>query len=374
MNHAREVTGAGRLGKAGAPRLDAFCQAPVYLVVVLMGEALAMLLSLAPGVLEDRMQRLGWTSLFIQWVALVAMGSLCLLRRPLRRLAPWTLAGTVLLVLLSSTTLVSVVAYVVLTDSGWEARVDLWGFVGHALAIALVVGLIGMQYFQVRQSGREALIRQARAEIEALQARIRPHFLFNSLNTVASLIPSRPEAAERLVEDMSDLFRAALSAPHAITLDEELTLVRRYLEIEQWRLGERLRVEWALPDPLPAFTLPALTLQPLVENAVLHGVEPSRTGGRIRVSGEALPGGGFRLRVENDLAENAGRSHRRGNHMAIGNIRARLALHFGSLARLEAAREDGRFVVNLVLDADAIARTGAGEDREEKNDAHPDRR
>ena len=131
----------------------------------------------------------------------------------------------------------------------------------------------------------------SKAQVDALQARIRPHFLFNSMNTIASLIRTRPAEAERTVEDLSDLFRAALgSAETPGTLGEELDLMDHYLRIEKLRLGDRLRVEIEadeLPRDLP---LPRLLLQPLVENAIYHGVQPLADGGTIRIAGRHLPG------------------------------------------------------------------------------------
>src|SRR3546814_8191172 len=115
-------------------------------------------------------------------------------------------------------------------------------------------------------------------------ARVRPHFLFNTLNSGIALVRQRPEQAEELLLGLSDLFRAALARPHDVALGEELALVRRYLEIEAVRFGPRLRVAWRLPGPLPEVAVPALSVQALVENAVRHGIERSPGGGRDRQS------------------------------------------------------------------------------------------
>jgi len=130
-----------------------------------------------------------------------------------------------------------------------------------------------------------------RARLEALQARIRPHFLFNSLNSIASLIASDPERAELAVLDLSDLFRASLAKPGSLVAwRDELALARRYLSIEQYRLGARLELDWqveGVPDDLP---IPQLTLQPLLENAILHGIQPRVEGGRVEVRARYVDG------------------------------------------------------------------------------------
>lgn len=148
---------------------------------------------------------------------------------------------------------------------------------GALLAAGLVAGLV----WRVR--GR--MPAAATARLAELQSRIRPHFLFNTLNTAIALVREEPAKAERILEDLSDLFRHALSDSHdSSTVAQEIELARRYLEIEQMRFGERLRVEWALDERTAGARLPPLILQPLVENAVKHGVEPSARGADIRIS------------------------------------------------------------------------------------------
>src|SRR5690606_7067259 len=138
-------------------------------------------------------------------------------------------------------------------------------FVLRMLAVALVVGLIGLLTYRNYWAAHRLAIRTKQLELEALQARIRPHFLFNTLNTGAALVRARPDEAERLLLDLADLFRAALRGPELVPLADELELTRRYLEIEGLRLGQRLRVHWELPEPLPQAMVPALSMQPLAE-------------------------------------------------------------------------------------------------------------
>ena len=195
----------------------------------------------------------------------------------------------------------------------------------------------------------------AQAQVAALQARIRPHFLFNSMNTVAALVRVDPDAAERCIEDLSELFRAALGEQGGgdDTLAEEWALVDRYLAIEQLRLGDRLRVLRDL-DALPAdFPLPRLLLQPLVENAVRHGIQPLREGGEIRLEGR-LEHGMLVIEITNPLPQSPARG---GTGQGLENVRQRVAYRYGARARVDAGPAGDRFVVRLRLPA-----TGARHD------------
>lgn len=187
----------------------------------------------------------------------------------------------------------------------------------------------------------------AEARLAALNARIRPHFLFNSLNAVLSLIRARPEAAETALEGLSDLFRAALRDPgEQVALSDEIALARQYLELERLRLGERLAVDWqieAIPEDL---RIPPLLLQPLLENAVYHGIEPRSGGGTITI-GVARQGDLLILRVANP--NDGTGAHARGNHMALANIRERLALYYDLEARLEVNAGRDTYEVRLIL-------------------------
>lgn len=330
--------------------LPAFCTARVILITLLLGAALSLLLSLVPGLAGDRWTRFGTTLWLVTWIALVTVAILCAGRRWLTRLPFWGLLAAIVVVLLGVTGLTSAVAFQALLAIGWQTQEDVLRFMGHNLAIALVVGLIGIWIFSLHLGNARQISARSEAELAALHARIRPHFLFNSLNTVAELVISRPEDAERVVLGLSKVFRAALAADDVSPLAEEIDLTRRYLEIEQWRLGPRLVVDWQLPDPLPEADLPVLTLQPLVENAVHHGVERLSQPGPVRIACRAGRQG-VHLTIENDRGE-ATDTHD-GNGMALANIRDRLALVFGEAASLHAGPVDGRFRVELVVPAAA---------------------
>ena len=180
-----------------------------------------------------------------------------------------------------------------------------------------------------------------------MQARIRPHFLFNSLNSIASLVVTDPAKAEQAVLDLSDLFRASLARPGTLVpWREELELSRRYLSIEQYRLGERLSVEWqvdAVPDDLP---IPQLTLQPLLENALIHGIQPRIEGGVVSVAAYYADGV-FHLQVSNPFDEAAPKLPSRGTQQALHNIDARLTALFGPAASLSVERRNARYYTCL---------------------------
>lgn len=215
------------------------------------------------------------------------------------------------------------------------------------LALAAIIGGVALRYLYLQQqliNQREA---ELQARIQALQSRIRPHFLFNSMNSIASLISIDPNTAERLVEDLSELFRASLAEPSLTPLARELDLCRHYLAIEQLRLGERLKVDWQLGEFDPQLKIPSLILQPLLENAIVHGVEPLPKGGTITIKLQQTKHQ-LRLQITNPyplekLAHSTGNSKmaNRHNHMALGNIRHRLVAHYGSSARLSSSAEQG---------------------------------
>lgn len=331
--------------------LPAFCTARVILITLAMGAALSLLLTLVPGVGPERWTRFGTTLWLVTWIALVTVALLCATRRWLDRLPLPALLTIIVALLLTVTAVTSAVAFSALQSIGWRPHETAGEFLLHNLAIALLVGLIGIWVFSLHLGNVRQINAAAEARLSALHARIRPHFLFNSLNTVAELVHEQPEAAEQAVLDLARVFRAALASNSTSTLAEEIELARRYLDIEHWRLGERLRVEWQLPTPLPAVPLPILTLQPLVENAVRHSIERQAEPGPIQVECQ-VGRQSISVVIENDRVtglDRHGRDHNEGNGMALANIRDRLALMFGETASLRAGPVDGRFRVKLVI-------------------------
>jgi len=188
----------------------------------------------------------------------------------------------------------------------------------------------------------------AEARLQALQARIRPHFLFNSLNAVLALIRRDPRRAEHALEDLAELFRALMSDGRSLVrLADEIALLERYAAIEQLRLGERLRLSWELDDAPVDALLPPLLLQPLLENAVYHGVEPGTGVADVRVR-IGRRGDRVVASIENPHIEREAAA-RGGNRMALENIRERLMLYFDAEARLESRIQGGRYRVEIEI-------------------------
>jgi two-component system sensor histidine kinase AlgZ len=216
---------------------------------------------------------------------------------------------------------------------------------GRMLALSALMVASLLSYFRLLRRAYSPALAEAR--LQALQARIRPHFLFNSLNAVLSLIRRDPRRAERALEDLADLFRTLMAdARRFVRLADEIALLERYAEIEQLRLGERLRITWELDTAPSDALLPPLILQPLLENAVYHGVEPSTETGDVLVRIERRRDRVL-VRIENPYVQD--QQHRAGNHMALENIRERLALFFDAEARIETRAQAPRYCVEIEM-------------------------
>jgi two-component system sensor histidine kinase AlgZ len=219
-------------------------------------------------------------------------------------------------------------------------------FFAASLGIGAIVGALALRYFYVTGQWRRNVELQARARVRALQARIRPHFLFNSMNTIAALTRSDPARAEEAVTDLADLFRANLREQRSsITLKEELEVARIYQRIEQLRLGERLHVIWDVTELPMRAQVPGLLMQPLLENAIYHGIEPRPEGGIVTVSG-SLDDGIITLKVRNPLPATGDAAHS-GNRIALDNIRERLELIHPGRSTVEAQRVGDEYIVQL---------------------------
>ena len=326
--------------------LPNFCGLRMVFVVVVIAQlfAFVMVLSASDTPLIERWQQLGLISLFVQWCALASSAVLCILRRFLVRCSNRVVAiasyATVLLVVWG----VSEAAYWYVYPGAQQTMAHS-GFVVRNVAIAFLLTGPILRYFYINHQWEKNVRAEAEARLQSLQSRIRPHFLFNSMNTIASLTRTAPEKAEAAVEDLADLFRATLrDARQFHSLEEELTLCRRYLAIEALRLGERLKLDWQVDDvPMDAL-LPPLLIQPLVENAIYHGIEPRAEGGTILIKA-GLQDKQINLQVCNPLSTSARESN--GNRIAQENIRARLATLYGKRAGMDVQEIDGMYCVNL---------------------------
>ena len=334
--------------------LPNFCSSRAVLITILIVELTAFVITLgraSSGI--DFWTDLARTSFFLLWIGLAGAGSLCALRGYLNgqsvgRGSVFVLAVSGLLVAIISIVALWVSTFDVgpYTGLGDGQSVTPWSFVARNVTIALIVTALALRYFYVTHEWRHNVELQAQARVHALQARIRPHFLFNSMNTIAALTRSNPLRAETAVQDLADLFRATLSEKrNTIALAEEIEVARTYQRMEALRLGDRLTVEWQI-DALPLHALvPGLVLQPLLENAIYHGIEPRPDGGAVHVLGE-FNKGMITLVVRNPLpADNL--TVREGNRLALANIRERLELMYGEQATVKSGRFDAEYIVTL---------------------------
>jgi two-component system sensor histidine kinase AlgZ len=331
--------------------LPDFCRARAVLAIVIICELTALVLALARNdVAMGFWPDLARTSMFLMWIGLCGAALLCVLRASLNRQS--IRKGSVIVLALTAVLVmvISSAAWWIGARGGWIEQADLtqdhWTFLLRNVVIALVVTALALRYFYVTHEWRHNVELQAKARVHALQARIRPHFLFNSMNTIAALTRSNPARAEEAVQDLADLFRANLSEKrNQIPLSDEIDVARTYQRMEQLRLGDRLRVDWKI-DSLPRDALvPGLTLQPLLENAIYHGVEPRPDGGVVTVTGE-FNKGMITIVVRNPLPA-ANLTMRDGNRLALANIKERMDLMYGERSTVKSGRFDEEYIVTL---------------------------
>lgn len=326
--------------------LPDLCSSVAVFTLVVLAELMVLVWVLAQPAAEGfDWLALALASLFVQWVVLLSAGLLCGLRNWMQR-RPLGIAIACCYAVVVGLTLVFTVLADWVLSQGMAGSPPLHAeqLLRHGL-IALIMTSLLLRYFYLQQQWQLHNQAALQSRLQSLQSRIRPHFLFNSLNSIVSLIGTQPDKAESAVLDLSDLFRANLSDAEAIaTWVEELRLCQGYLRIEQYRLGERLRVDWQVDELPPNLPMPLLTLQPLLENAILHGLQPSVSGGDIQVIG-CYQQGHVELLVSNSCPQ---QSEHQGAHMALNNIRARLVALFGPTAQLDAWQDGPRYFARLV--------------------------
>jgi len=337
--------------------LPDFCSAGAVLAVVLISEIVAIMFAIARQSLHENFWiDLASCSLFLLWIGLTCAAVLCRARPWLQRM-PASRAATIAVMLLVVTVgVVSELAFQVgrywsrgFIDVSPVFPIDHTGFLLRNLAVGFIVSALALRYFYVSAEWKRSVEMEALARIRALQARIRPHFLFNSMNTIASLTRSNAAQAEEAVEDLADLFRASLNeARSMIPLGEELDIARTHQRIEQLRLGNRLRVEWDV-EQLPSHAaVPSLIVQPLLENAVYHGIEMLPAGGTVTITGR-LVDRQIQIEVRNPIPVQNDYGEREGNRMALENIRQRLELAWPRRARIETRQDDREFSARLIF-------------------------
>ncbi|MCP3687321.1 MAG: sensor histidine kinase [Gammaproteobacteria bacterium] len=337
--------------------LPDLCDSNVFLRALLAVELIAIAFALVSYQDGSFYVHIALISVFMLWVGLCVAATLCWIKRlgwlkTAVSTTIWSISLTILITLLITWLGVALQA----TMSIFGQTQDLsYLLIRNAVVSVILIGL-ALRYFYLEFETMMILQVQAQARLQALQARIRPHFLFNSMNTIASLTHDEPDLAERSIENLSDLFRASLAAKSSVSLQQELELTRGYVELESLRLGGRLQVNWSVPSPTPQLSLPALTLQPLVENAIYHGVEPIHEGGTIEII--VRPGAtDVEIIISNPVLEDRSQQHRDGNQMAVDNIRERLNIAFAGAASMQLSEVDELFTVVLVLPIKTAAAT-----------------
>lgn len=319
--------------------LFAIILAELFSVVLVLGSSASF---------NGFLQALAIKSMLVQWIVILSLAGLCLSNKQLNRLSPARAYVAAASLLILSSIIVVLSIFLLPQDIQNALQLPLFqNLLLSVVSITTIVSFVIMRYLYVQGQWRFREQAESEARLQALQSRIRPHFLFNSMNTIAALTRSNPELAEQTVLDLADLFRASLaSSSRTATLASELELARGYLRIEEQRLGERLSINWDIEKLPQNIQMPALILQPLLENSVYHGIEPTTNGGEINITIR------YRRRhvnisIVNPLPKN--KTQRQGNQMAMDNVRQRLDGFFGGEAKLRSGMVDGAYQLRLVF-------------------------
>ena len=346
------------------PLIPDLCRLPVVLSILAVTQLLVIIYVLSLGALAQfNWELLSLLSLYSQWIGMLSLAGLCNLRNLINRLAmPQAILASfavILLVVMATNGLAQWIYYGLSWD-GWSAQ---WLF--RDVLIIAVIAAIALRYLYIQQQWLLEQSATNSAKLDALHARIRPHFLFNSMNTIASLIRFAPTEAEKAVEDLAALMRATLSSRQLLgDWQQELEICQAYARIEQLRLGERLQLRWEVADVPSELMLPPLVLQPLLENAIYHGIEKLPEGGVVRVAAhrnhDVVLFTVTNPRVPHELVgmhknSESSRQDAQHNGVALDNIRARLASLFRdsasgrNVSSLDLTQSEHEFIATLSI-------------------------
>ncbi|WP_213608680.1 histidine kinase [Pseudoalteromonas sp.] len=315
------------------------------LAALIVTQVVAIILAFAPNASGDIWLHLGAISLLLHLTVLVSSSFLYLCRRFLEKQTRFIQLSFFITSYVLSTAVFSLVFSDIAFDI--EGEIPLVFFVLRNCIIVLLITLLFVQFLLIHFEKEQQTKALSRAELDALQARIRPHFLYNSLNTAAELTHHNVEAAEHAILALAALSQAAMRSGQSVLLSDEITLTKQYISLESWRFAERLKVEWLLPEHLPALYIPYLTLQPLVENAVCHGIEPSPSGATISIELHVTTHY-LTLIVTNPIPIKVVNT-REHNGMALDNIRSRLSIYYKGRAQLTITNKNNQFRVKVVI-------------------------
>lgn len=328
--------------------LPDFCHARSLFLVVLVAQLLSViftLLNLQPK--GSLWSLLALYSVSVQIISLFSVSCLCLLRGYLSQLKDW-IAG---LVSLGIILIVTLIFCIVVIKEYWLVEINFQSsaqshFIIRNLFVAGLIGSVTLRYFYLLHQYRLQLRLESSARLEALQARIRPHFLFNSMNVIASLTRIDPAKAESAIEDLSDLFRSTLdNQKERIVFAKELANSEKYLAIEKLRLGERLAIEKNISDECYDVLVPPLSVQPLLENAVYHGIQMLPEGGTVTINAKVIDGF-FTIEVINP---NPSEKRSDGNGIALKNISQRLDVLYSGKASLQRVSNNNEYIITMII-------------------------
>ncbi len=333
--------------------LPSLCTPQALVRTLVSAELLALILALTVATdVMDFLLKFGLHSLFVLWVAMSSVISICMINRfylpPSNRVATFIVMAIVLVFTLAASLMGEVGLGARVTDASASSP---WLFFVKNTVISLAITLLILRYFYIQGQWEASVEADSSAKYEALQSRMRPHFLFNSLNTVAHLVHKDPDRAEDAILDLADIMRTTLDRRNRISLQEELDLTMRYLRMEGLRLGKRrLTVVWDMDRntlPFDMQVLP-LILQPLAENAIYHGIQPRSDGGTLGISlydtGDSLS-----VSVTNPLPPESASAHQKGNHIAQENMKSRLHLAYGDRANLQIQKTPQQYRVSFSI-------------------------
>jgi len=335
------------------PDLPDFGSAAIALSLIVVAQIVAVILTAARGTQPDQAMWRDFIQMtsFAQLIAVASIVALKIIAEPVRKLGARAGAIIVFIVLmLVAAGVVEAIVYALYVTDMTNQRWPHWhnSVLVRTLVIAGTINALALRYIIVRYQADRESRKQQQDRLQALQSRIRPHFLFNSMNSISTLIRSDPETAERALQDLADVFRVLLAdARKMVPITAESELARQYLNIEKLRLGDRLQVKWSANNVPRAALIPSLTLQPLIENAVYHGIEPSFAGGTVDIQLWSEQDN-LNVMITNPIPEITNQAqHRRGNQLAMNNVKERLDRHFAGQAVLQNYEKLGMYYVKV---------------------------
>lgn len=333
--------------------LPNFCEARTILSIAIVAQMLAILIALVTRRTPVNLfHDLLLTSLFVQWIGLASAGALCVSRKYLNRLSNLRAFGMAYLLLLCVTWLVteSAVWLLFAFDKIHTPRPEWYNYFHvQNICVSAIINALVLHYFFAKHELRVRTLSAARTKARAMLSRIRPQFVFNSMNIIASLTRSDPAKAEAAIEDMADLFRMMLSQDETLVpVKHEIEVAQKYLTIEGLRLDNRLQIDWDIGKFPRKAVMPILTLQPLLENAIRHGIEPIVAGGVITVRLWEHEDKIY-IKMINPIPRTRAKRAADSHSMSLEDIRLRFQSYYGDTARLEFGREEEQYIVNVVL-------------------------